>query len=201
MAAQSGVAVLRLLAQGLHEDVAQADRKLRVELRGVRRLLVQDGAQHVHVGGGVERVPPHQQLVEDLGDGEDVRAPVDLAARDLLGRHVRELALHQARARLVQLALGLGHAEVHQLHRALVGHDHVLGRHVAVHDVERRPALIGEGVGVLQALERLAAHAHRQRDRQRLMGGVQARQDVAQVHAAQQLHGEMNSEPSSSPSS
>src|SRR5204863_352184 len=85
---------------------------------------------------------------------------IQLTAR-LLRRHVRELAFEQPRARLLAqpAARRLGDAEVDQLDPALVGHEHVLRRHVAVHQAERFPVGRAARVRVVQARQRVGDDA------------------------------------------
>ena len=58
----------------------------------------------------------------------------------LLGRHVRDLALEHAGARLERRVHRLRDAEVDDLHLAVVGDEDVVRGHVAVDDAERRPS-------------------------------------------------------------
>jgi hypothetical protein len=58
-------------------------------------------------------------------------------AADHLGAHVAELALEDAGLSLLTLRCRAGHAEVDQLHLTGIADDDVLGRYVAVNDVER----------------------------------------------------------------
>jgi hypothetical protein len=67
----------------------------------------------------VERPLSREQFVEDDSERVDVHLPIQVLIADLLGRHVRQLALDDARLCAVLLARGLGDAEVHHLHRAL----------------------------------------------------------------------------------
>ena len=93
---------------------------------------------HLHgleVGVAEEKRRAAEQLPEDDPDREDVGALVDLLPERGLGREVAELALDDPGLALLELARGLGEAEVHDLHLAVLGDEHVGRRHVAVHDV------------------------------------------------------------------
>jgi hypothetical protein len=91
-----------------------------------------------------------RQLVEQDAEREHVGARVDVAAADLLGREVADLALDEA-------GLGLGRAvhrhrdaEVDDLDGAVVA-DHDVGwRDIAVHDAERPAIDVLAGVRVVQ---------------------------------------------------
>ena len=82
----------------------------------------------------LERQLPGEQSVEHDANRVEIGSAVDLAAEDLLGRHVRGRAHHVAALREV---LGAQHArdpEVHDLDDPHLG-DHQVGRlQVAVHD-------------------------------------------------------------------
>jgi len=77
-----------------------------------------------------------ESLPEQDAHGVLVRPVVIALTARLLGRHISVLALEGARAGLVCLGLGLGHAEVDELDRSVVAQEHVLRAHVAVDDVE-----------------------------------------------------------------
>ena len=133
--------------------------------------LVEDG------GGAVphEGPLPAEQLVEDHARGEDVAAPVELLAADLLRAHVVDGAHHHAR-------LGdpgpaeLGDAEVHDLHRAVLEQADVRGLDVAVHDA----VLVRE----VQAAQHLHHDLQLLLQEERLSRAHQR----LEVHAREQLH-------------
>src|ERR1019366_7298218 len=92
------------------------------------------------------------RVIEDAAHREDVSAPIDGRAPELLGRHVGELAADLARARrLVELPLRLGHAEAGELRRAVERDEDVLRTDVAVHDAERRALRVRELLARVQA--------------------------------------------------
>ena len=93
----------------------------------------------------------------------------------LLGRHVRDLPLEEARLRFDDAPLDARDAEVDELHRPVVGDHHVVWRHVTMHDPERRPVEVG--VRVREAGQRLRkdVDVHRQRDLVELVGAAQQR--------------------------
>ena len=111
---------------------------------------------------------------------------------DLLGRHVRELALERAGARLLLHRVErLGDAEVDQLHLPVVAEHDVLRRHVAMHDRLLRARLVGVLVRVAEAARRLArdvrGHERRHRRRRRLVLRERTQQ-AQQVLALDVLH-------------
>ena len=104
----------------------------------------------VHVRGGPEEGgPAGEHLVEHRGRREDVGAPVHRQPAGHLRAHVAELpAQHPILPRPHPVG-GAGDAEVDELHLALEGEQHVLGRDVAVDDAEElvvRPAQLVRGV-------------------------------------------------------
>ncbi len=125
-----------------------------------------------------------QQLVEDDAQREEVAAPVDGLGPGLLGRHVLELPLERAGLRLRGLRRGLRDAEVAELDVALVGDQDVLGRHVAMHDVQIVALGVAAAVRVVERRGHLGGDVDRQRNRQRnaqLAGRLLNRAQVAAV--------------------
>ena len=130
-----------------------------------------------------------EQLVEDDAERVDVAAPIDLLAARLLGRHVAELALEDAR--LLAEEVRAGDAEVGDLHDALVREQDVLRRDVAVHDVERHAALVLALVRVVQALRGLGDDERRDARRDlRALAACAAAHELAEVEALDVLHRE-----------
>ena len=113
-----------------------------------------------------ERRPGHE-LVKEHPEREEIAAPVERAARELLGRHVRQLALHRAGARAGEPALGLRDAEVQDLHRALVGHEEVRGGDIPVDDLERSTLPVRKPVDVLEPVADLRDERGRDAGRDR----------------------------------
>jgi hypothetical protein len=131
-----------------------------------------------------------EQLVEHDAHGEDVAASVDRQAPHLLGRHVAELALEDARLRLAGLARGLGDAEVDELHLAVVRDEHVLRRDVAVHEVEVAAGGVLLVVRVVEALADLHGHVAGHGHGHGLAALARPVEDRAQVLAVHVLHGD-----------
>ena len=94
-----------------------------------------------------------EDLPEDDAERVEIASPVDALAARLLGRHVAELALEDAR--LLGEEARAGDAEVGDLHGALEGEEDVLRADVAVDDLERLPCLVLLLVRVVEALGRL----------------------------------------------
>ncbi|MFT3766140.1 MAG: hypothetical protein QM820_11595 [Minicystis sp.] len=118
-----------------------------------------------------ERRAQREQLVEHDAERVDVAPAIDLLPPRLLGRHVPDLALEHAG--LVAEEAGAGDAEVGDLHHALVRHEDVLRRDVAVHDGERHAPLVAPLVGVVQPLRGLGhdERGHGRRDARALLPG------------------------------
>ena len=132
------------------------------------------------------RPPAGQQFVEQAADGVDVGAGVDRLATPLLGGHVGGRAAgagdlpagtgggdglvgrHQPR-----LAHQLGQAEVGELGQLALGHQHVVGLDVAVHEAGH--LLLGMGQGAADVGGELQGAAGFER--------AAAAQPVAQVGA------------------
>ena len=157
-------AVVGVARQHLADELQQAHVHLGVDRRDVRNF----GPLYC-LDGGQQRRPDEQrlvgqQLVEDGAQREEVRAPVQLAPLGLLRGHVAVLALDLAALGLGGALHGLGDAEVDELHRALVGHEDVLGADIPVHDVERLAGAVLLVVGVVQGVadpeHDVKRHAH-----------------------------------------
>jgi hypothetical protein len=140
-------------------------------------------------------VRPHaaarEHLPEDHAGRVDVGAPVDGLAARLLGRHVRELAAQDPRARQVQRAGGLGDAEVDEFDRALVGDEDVVRADVAVHDPERPPVVVAQLVRVVQPRQHVGNRAQEDRQRRPAVGPRLDAHRPAQRLALEVLHHEV----------
>ena len=124
--------------------------------------------------------------------GEDVDALVDVVARGLLGRHVRELALEGAALGVALLhrvaAQGLGDAEVEQLDRALVRQHHVRRRDVAVDHAQRLAVVAGQVVCVRERAAHLAADVGHQLGPRGADPGPERTHGLGEVAAFDVLH-------------
>ena len=100
-----------------------------------------------------------RELPEHDPKGKNVGAPIELLPAQLLGRHVRHLALELARVRRREPPGGLGDAEVDDLRVALVRDEQVVRRHVAVDEPEQLPVLAAELVRRVQAFGRVGDDA------------------------------------------
>ena len=132
-----------------------------------------------------------EQLPEDHAEREHVGAPVERLAVDLLGRHVANLAHHGARLGLVQLAGRLGDPEVGDFHFAGVADEHVLRRHVAVHDPERRAVAAALVVRVGEPARRLGDDVGDDGHRDAHPAPRRRFAQPPEVDAVDQLHGQV----------
>ncbi len=153
------VAIVAVEGERLEDDALErlgqvgrvlARRRDGAGLHLIERLLSTAGEERARAG----------ELVEHDAGGEHVGAAVDRLAAPLLGRHVRELALHHALF-LVDVARARD-AEVDDLHRAVPRHQHVLRGDVAVDDAERLAELVGLAVRVVEALGHLLHDVRRE---------------------------------------
>jgi hypothetical protein len=185
---EPGAAILAPRLQRASHGGGEGGRDIRTVLLDGRDAAV---AQHAHP---VDRVLPRhqhapgQELPQHHRQREHVGAAIQLLPDGLLGRHVRELALHHARPGLLDRADRLGDAEVDQLDRAVVRGDQVGRRHVAVDDVERAPVTVAQLVGVVEPGARVGPDARHQHVRHAL--GLGMLDEVAGVDPVDVLHGD-----------
>jgi hypothetical protein len=144
--------------------------------------------QGARVALPAEQVLPRHQLPQHDGEGEDVGARVDLLRVRLLGRHVGELALEDARRGVDHLVGGLGDAEVDQLHVPVAREQHVVRRDVAVDDLERPARGVLRGVRVVEAAGDLHPDAQRELEGNLVAGSHRALHQVAQIAPLDPLH-------------
>ncbi|MEZ4335977.1 MAG: hypothetical protein R3B82_05055 [Sandaracinaceae bacterium] len=159
------VPVVDVLREGLEHDLLELLGDAPIVGRRRHDLDVADLLERGEVALADEEPLTGEQLVEDDADREDVAASIEREPADLLGRHVPELALQDARLGLARLAGRLGDPEVDDLRLAVVADQNVLRGDVAVDEVElaaRRVLLV---VGVVEPLadlhDRVAGHGHR----------------------------------------
>ena len=117
--------------------------------------------------GGVtfENIMAEQQMREHHASGEQIRALVGDLEIGLLGAHVIRLAGDHFALLVHEEALGLGDAEVGQLHVAFEGDHDVFEAHVAVNESQGAPILVALGVRIRQAAANSADDEHGQFDR------------------------------------
>ena len=107
-------------------------------------LRVANRKQHRELAAARKQRSPHEELRRDDAGREQVGAPIDLAARDLLRREVAELAVGaRSGVRLERVDVGARDAEVGDLHVAVNRDQHVRGTDVPMDDPERAPVAIG----------------------------------------------------------
>ena len=112
---------VRIARHRLEQRGAHARRQIGPALADVGDRLLGDRLERQEVGVAMEQPPDREHLVHDDAEREDVAAAVERLAEDLLGRHVRVLALDRAGARPRVRAARLRDAEVEQLHGAVGG--------------------------------------------------------------------------------
>src|SRR5262249_8941436 len=128
----AGGAVVRTFREAAHDDAVEFRRKLRLVLRGRRRIggddLGTDGAD----GSAVGRTNAGGHLVEDDSERKKIGADVLRLAVNLLGREIGRGADEFSGAG--NLGGEASDAEIAELHVAVFGDEDVGGFHVAVND-------------------------------------------------------------------
>ena len=188
--ARGAVALVLVLREGLQDDALELDGVAADEGRRLRDVALLDLRERVEVAVHPEEALAGGQLPKDDAQREDVGPAVDVFAGDLLGRHVRELALERAVARRGHARAELRDAEVHDLRRPVVRHEEVVRRHVAVDEIELLAILALQLVGSVQALGGVGDDAARNLGGHRRAELLGAAHDLAERLAVQVLHGD-----------
>ena len=129
------------------------------DLARTTHVAAHDLAVDLPLVGPVEEARPGEHLPEDDRGAEDVGAPIDLAALELLGRHVGQLAFELSLARHLRPSHRLRHAEVDEVREAVGADEDVVRRHVAVHQAERLALLVARLVRGVEPVQ----HVHHDR--------------------------------------
>jgi hypothetical protein len=192
-AARVLVAIVARAAHGLAHDRRELGRDVGPEELDGRVLAHLHAAERLERRGAAEGVHPGDALVEEAAEREEVAPRVDVFAGGLLGAHVGEFALELPRAcvldaRGLERTTGLGDAEVGDLDLALVGEEHVLRRHVAVHDAQGDVVLVAAAVGVVEPLRHLARDVHARLEREGEGEPARAREERGHVEPVHELH-------------
>ncbi len=112
---------------------------------------------------------------------------VQVPAEHLLGGHVAEFPLEHRPTRLAGRG-GAGHAEVRDLHLAVIGHEDVAGRHVPMDDAQGVPVRVARVVSVPQRLADLPYHVQRDGRRDLPAETIRPGHDLLEVPAVDVLH-------------
>ena len=159
--------------QRLHADLLDALGYVGPHGTGRRNPSVQDMVHHLSIGETLPNLLAGGGFPEHDARGIDVGAPIDAFSGDLLGRHVPELTFDDTGLRFGPVAAGeLGDAEIEDLRLTVVGHEHVLRRHVAMDQPETRTVEVGELMRVVKTVERVGNDPQvlRERERARALG-------------------------------
>jgi hypothetical protein len=184
------VALVQLAGEQALQDVVQPVVNLRVQLAEVGDREAENALAGFLRGAGLEHVPPQQQVPENDARREQVGALVGDLEIGLLGAHVVGLAGDDFSLLIGQQATRLGDAEVRQLHVAFKGDEDVLHADVAVDDAQRVPVRIRLGMGIGQATRNAAGDEHREVARQMPVLGGELLEELFEVHAADEFHGD-----------
>ncbi len=163
-----GISPPRVLLDRLQDDRLEVARDAAVQRSGPRRLLVLDHLDQLQPVGCDERGPERHQLVQGQPQRVEIGAGVALAAEPLR-RQVADRPQDVAGGRQA-VVLGLGQAEVGDPDHAGVVQQQVRRLDVAVDDPP--------GVGVGQALRRLAANLRHAAEVRRPAAGEGGRRDL-----------------------
>jgi len=184
------VAIARVACERAQDDLLEPLGNAGVERARRSDLGRADLLQHRDVAVAGEELLPAEHLPEKDAGGEDVAAVIDGVALHLLGAHVAELALEDARLRLREAALRLGDAEVDELHVSVEGDEDVLRRDVAMDDAERHAVAVALAVRVIERLANAGEDEAGLRDRHRTADLAEALVELPHVAPGDVLHGD-----------
>jgi hypothetical protein len=176
------------------DDVHQRRRHLGAEQIERRVLGRLHAPQRLLRGRRGKRVRAADHLVEHRAQREEVAAAVERPSAGLLRAHVRRLAADAPNPCVGGLfvlegVLGLGDAEVGDLHLSFPGEQDVLRGDVAVHDSQRARLLVAAAVRVIERLGHLGGDVDRQAEWQRLLLAAAAGKKRGEVEPRHVLHG------------
>ena len=176
-------APVRIRLQALQENRVELDRQ---PFHLLRRRVGDPGLRldELHdVVVVVEALFTGEQLEQHQRERVEIAARVDAPLVRLLRRHVLRLPLHHPDLRLGRPAHRLGDPEVEDLHVALVGQQDVVGREIAMHELQRPPRFVLGAVRVLEPEQHVDRDVHRERRRELLSRHQHGAEHGAQVLA------------------
>src|SRR6266702_3817771 len=139
------VTLARVLSHRLVQESDQGRRQGRAELQDIRRMLIGDPVHELRHRVSLERQFAANKLVKAYRQREQIAAPVDLLALELLRRHVGRRTEHHSGFGLGRIR-NAGNSEIGHLDGVALRLVHDVGRlHVSVHHV--LPRRVAERVG------------------------------------------------------
>ena len=179
---------IRIALECIEDHAIELRRAARVAARWRHDVGLADPAHRLEVGARREQRGCGDQLPRDDAEREDVGDRRQRNPERSLGRHVAELALHQAALGVELAAARLGDPEIDHLEVTGVRHDQVRRRDVAVHDLQVRALLVDETMCVVERVAQLTEDRQHDRKRDRFVSLVRIAQELAQIEAGDQLH-------------
>ena len=137
--------------EGAHDDLFEAFGDGAIVEGGGEDLDVADFLQGGEFIGADEEAFVGEHLVQQDANTKDIGASVDGQSHDLFGSHVAEFPFEDARFGVRAFGGGFGDPKVDDLHLAFVGNDDILGRDIAVNDVEFTHGDIFVAVSVVES--------------------------------------------------
>jgi hypothetical protein len=136
-----------------------------------------------------QKLPQHHRGRKNVHPSIDLRSPT---ASQLLGRHVRQLALHLAVVGDLQPALRFGDPKVCDPGDTVLADHDVLRRDIAVHDPQRRAGLTHRLVRRMKPSQHLPHDADRHGNRNLLPTTLRGSPQALQGFAPHVFHDEKN---------
>ncbi len=144
------VADMEIASEGFHDDGIELLWDLGVGAAWWDGFGFADLFEGVEVAFADEQALSREDLVQDDADAEDIGALIEGESLDLFGGHIAEFTFEDAGLCTGGFALGFGDAKVDDFDIAIVGDKDVLGRDVAVDDMEGLVAVVAFAVGVIE---------------------------------------------------
>ena len=178
----------RVRCEPLVQNALELSRDFRIELPERRDLRLLHQAYRLEIAFTEEEPATGQHLPQDDADRENVGTGIHGHALRRFRRQVAEFALDDPGLAALELAIGLGEAEIRNFHLPVAGDEDVRRGHIAMDDVQGLSLAVGELVRVGEALTDAHRDEARLLHRDRLAEGFAMLDHALEIGAVHELH-------------